>query len=78
MNSAKKLILISAACTAFISCPPPSSEELKAEYRLKPSAEYNKDSTTELNTPPKTVTIGSTEYKAVYKFDFTDAEKDRQ
>ena len=77
MNSAKKLILISAACTAFISCPPPSSEELKAEYRLKPSAEYNKDSTTELNTPPKTVTIGSTEYKAVYKFDFTDAEKEK-
>lgn len=77
MNSAKKLILISAACTAFISCPPPSSEELKAEYRLKPSAEYNNDSTTELNTPPKTVTIGSTEYKAVYKFDFTDAEKEQ-
>lgn len=74
MNSAKKLILISAACTAFISCPPPSSEELKAEYRLKPSAEYNNDNTKELNTPPKTVTIGSTEYKAVYKFDFTDAE----
>lgn len=77
MNSAKKLILISAACTAFISCPPPSSEELKAEYRLKPSAEYNKDNTKELNTPPKTVTIGSTEYKAVYKFDFTDAEADK-
>lgn len=77
MNSAKKLILISAACTAFISCPPPSSEELKAEYRLKPSAEYNNDNTKELNTPPKTVTIGSTEYKAVYKFDFTDAEKEQ-
>ena len=77
MNSAKKLILISAACTAFISCPPPSSEELKAEYRLKPSAEYNNGNTKELNTPPKTVTIGSTEYKAVYKFDFTDAEADK-
>lgn len=77
MNSAKKLILISAACTAFISCPPPSSEELKAEYRLKPSAEYNNDNTKELNTPPKTVTIGSTEYKAVYKFDFTDEEKEQ-
>lgn len=73
MNSAKKLILISAACTAFISCPT-IPLHVAAEYRLKPSAEYNDDSTTELNTPPKTVTIGREDYKAVYKFDFTDAE----
>lgn len=76
MNSAKKLILISAACTAFISCPT-IPLHVAAEYRLKPSAEYNDDSTTELNTPPKTVTIGREDYKAVYKFDFTDAEADK-
>lgn len=76
MNSAKKLILISAACTAFISCPT-IPLHVAAEYRLKPSAEYNNDNTTKLNTPPKTVTIGKEDYKAVYKFDFTDAEADK-
>ena len=77
MNSAKKLILISAACAVFTACPPKTPEEIKAEYRLNPSAEYNKENTKDLNAPPKTVKIGGEEYKPVYKFDFTDEEAEK-
>ena len=73
MNSAKKLILISAACAVFTACPS-IPLEVRMQYKMKPSSEYDDKNTKDLNSPPKTIELDKQTFKQQYKFDFTDAE----
>lgn len=76
MNSAKKLILISAACAVFTACPS-IPLEVRMQYKMKPSSEYDDKNTKDLNSPPKTIKLDKQTFKQQYKFDFTDAEAEK-
>lgn len=76
MNSAKKLILISAACAVFTACPS-IPLEVRMQYKMKPSSEYDDKNTKDLNSPPKTIELDKQTFKQQYKFDFTDAEAEK-